>query len=98
MARTVFCSRYQQEMEGLEAPPLPGPNGERIFQEVSKQAWTEWQALQTMLINEKHLKLIDPEARKYLTEQMWRYFANEDVDRAEGYVAPGAEGSADAGD
>ena len=88
MTRTVFCSRYQKEMPGLEKPPLPGPNGERIFNEVSQQAWAEWQALQTMLINEKHLKLIDPDARKYLTEQMWKFFANEEADRAEGYVAP----------
>jgi Fe-S cluster biosynthesis and repair protein YggX len=88
MTRTVVCSRYKEELEALESPPLPGPNGERIFEEVSKKAWNEWQALQTMLINEKHLKLIDPEARKYLTEQMWRFFANEEVDRAEGYVAP----------
>ncbi len=88
MTRTVVCSRYKEELEALEKPPLPGPNGERIFDEVSKKAWHEWQALQTMLINEKHLKLIDPQARKYLTEQMWRFFTNEEVDRAEGYVAP----------
>ena len=48
MTRTVFCLRYQQEMEGLEAAPMPGANGERVFNEVSKQAWTEWQELQTM--------------------------------------------------
>ena len=88
MSRTVICSRFQRELEGLEKPPLPGPAGERIFNEVSKKAWLEWQHLQTMLINEKHLKLIDPDARKYLSEQMWRFFANEDVDRAEGYVPP----------
>ena len=39
-----------------------------------------------MLINEKHLSLIDPEARAYLSEQMWRYFNNEEVDRAEGFT------------
>ena len=88
MTRTVNCSRYGEELEGLDKPPLPGPNGERIFNEVSRKAWNEWQALQTMLINEKHLKLIDPEARKYLTEQMWKFFANEEVDRADGYIAP----------
>ena len=88
MTRTVVCSRYAEELEGLEKPPLPGPNGERIFNEVSVKAWHEWQALQTMLINEKHLSLIDPDARKYLTEQMWRFFANEEVDRAEGYITP----------
>ena len=91
MTRTVMCSRYQEELEGLDKPPLPGPSGERIFNEVSAKAWHEWQTLQTMLINEKHLKLIDPDARKYLTEQMWRFFANEEVDRAEGYVAPSSE-------
>ena len=88
MTRTVFCLRYQQEMEGLEAAPMPGANGERVFNEVSKQAWTEWQELQTMLINEKHLKLMDPEARKYLSTQMWKFFNNEAYDSAEGYVAP----------
>jgi len=30
--------------------------------------------------------LIDPEARKYLTDQMWKYFNNEMVDQAEGYI------------
>jgi Fe-S cluster biosynthesis and repair protein YggX len=88
MSRTVLCSRYGEELEGLEQPPIPGAAGERIFNEVSKKAWLEWQNLQTMLINEKHLKLLDPEARKYLSEQMWLFFANEEVDRAEGYVAP----------
>lgn len=86
MTRTVHCSRYQEELPGLEQPPLPGPAGERIYQQVSKRAWDEWQALQTMLINEKHLRLIDPEARKYLSDQRARYFNNEPVDHAEGYV------------
>lgn len=86
MTRTVLCMRYQQELEGLDKQPLPGPNGDKIYANVSKRAWQEWQGLQTMLINEKHLSLIDPEARKYLTEQMWKFFNNEDFDRAEGFV------------
>ena len=91
MSRTVICSRYQKELPGLDKPPLPGPPGEKIFNEVSKQAWDEWQTLQTMLINEKHLSLIDPDARKYLSEQRQRFFNNEAVDHAEGYV-PGEGG------
>ena len=88
MTRTVVCSRYQKELPGLDKPPVPGPNGEKIYANVSQQAWDEWQQLQTMLINEKHLSLIEPDARKYLSEQMWRYFNNETVDRAEGYIDP----------
>ena len=86
MPRTVNCSRYKKDLPGLEKQPLPGPNGEKIFDTVSEQACQEWKALQTMLINEKHLSLIDPEARKYLTDQMWKYFNNEAVDQAEGYI------------
>ena len=88
MSRTVLCKKYQKEMEGLDAPPYPGPKGQEIFDSVSKQAWLDWQSHQTMLINEKHLSLVDPEARKYLQEEMAKFFAGEDYDLAEGYVPP----------
>lgn len=88
MTRTVICSRYQKELPALEKAPLPGPMGERILSEVSAKAWHEWQALQTMLINEKHLSLIEASTRKYLVEQMWQYFANQETDLPEGYQPP----------
>jgi Fe-S cluster biosynthesis and repair protein YggX len=82
----VICRKYGRELAGLDAPPLPGKRGEEIFNTISKRAWGEWQALQTMLINEKHLRLIEPSARKYLTEQMQRFFDNEPTDVAEHYT------------
>ncbi|EEB77764.1 MAG: oxidative damage protection protein [Halioglobus sp.] len=88
MARTVFCKKYQEELEGLDAAPYPGPKGQDIFDHVSKKAWQAWQAHQTMLINEKHLSLADPDARKYLQQEMDKFLAGEDYDQAEGYVAP----------
>ena len=88
MTRTVHCSRYKKDLPGLDTPPMPGPRGEEIFKQVSAQAWEEWHKLQTMLINEKHLSLMDPEARKYLMGQMDKFLAGEDFDQAEGYVPP----------
>ena len=88
MSRKVHCRKYQEELEGLENPPLPGPLGQEIFATVSKKAWLEWQDLQTMLINEKHLNLRDADARRYLTEQRERFLNNQTVDHAEGYRAP----------
>lgn len=88
MSRQVFCRKHQQELPGLEAPPYPGPKGQDIFENVSKQAWGEWQTHQTMLINEKQLSLIDPETRKYLQQEMDKFLAGEEYDQAEGYVPP----------
>ena len=88
MARTVQCRRYNEELEGLERAPLPGAKGQDIFDNVSKKAWLEWQGHQTMLINEKHLSLVDPEARKYLMGEMDKFLAGENFDQAEGYVPP----------
>ena len=86
MSHTVFCRRLQQELPGLDTPPFPGPKGQEVFETVSAQAWEEWQNLQTMLINEKHLNMMDKAARKYLNQQRDRFLAGEDVDQAEGFI------------
>lgn len=91
MTRTVFCRKYQREMEGLPMPPMPGPKGQELYDSVSKQAWQEWQAHQTMLINEKRLSLMDPASRKFLQEEMDKFFAGKEYAQAEGYVPPPAE-------
>jgi len=86
MSRTVHCKKYDKELPSLAAPPYPGPKGQEIFETVSKQAWGEWQAHQTMLINEKQLNMMNADDRKYLQNQMDRFLNNEDFDRAEGFV------------
>ncbi|HJP50534.1 MAG: oxidative damage protection protein [Pseudomonadales bacterium] len=86
MTRMVTCSRLKQELPGLDAPPFPGSKGLDVFENVSAQAWQEWQILQTMLINEKHLNMMDKEARKYLNEQRDRFLAGEEVNHAEGFI------------
>ncbi|MGB7391249.1 oxidative damage protection protein, partial [Marinomonas sp.] len=68
--------------------PLPGAKGQEILQTVSKQAWQEWQLLQTMMINEKQLNLMLPESRKYVMEQMEKFLNNEPTDKVTGYVSP----------
>lgn len=88
MARMVHCKKYGKELPGLTLPPYPGSKGQEIFETVSQQAWQEWQSQQTMLINEKQLNMMDKDARKYLQEEMEKFFNNEEYDIAEGYVPP----------
>ncbi|GAB2903609.1 oxidative damage protection protein [Microbulbifer echini] len=88
MSRTVFCRKYQEELEGLDAPPFPGPKGVELFEHVSKKAWQEWMSHQTMLINEKHLNMMEPSSRAYLSEQMMKFLSGEEYDAADGYVPP----------
>jgi len=88
MSRTVTCRKYQCEMEGLAQPPFPGPRGQKIFETVSKQAWQEWLSHQTMLVNERRLNMMDRGTRVFLEQEMEKFFSNQDVAQAEGYVPP----------
>ena len=66
MARKVNCSMLKREAEGLEYLPYPGELGKRIYDNISKEAWAQWVAHQTMLINENRLTPIEPKARAFL--------------------------------
>lgn len=88
MSRTVTCRKYKKELPGLPVPPLPGAKGQDIFNNISAQAWQEWMKHQTMLINEKHLNMMDMDSRKYLNEQMDKFLSDQEYDAAEGYVPP----------
>ena len=86
MSRTVFCKKYQQQLEGLDTPPYPGAKGQEIFATISKKAWQEWLAHHTMLINERQLNMIDAKDRQFLQLQMDKFMAGEDYAKADGYV------------
>jgi len=90
MSRTVICRKYQREMEGLAQPPFPGPRGQRVFETVSKQAWQEWLAHQTLLINERRLNMMNAEDRKFLQVEMDKFLSGQEYAQAEGYVPPSA--------
>ncbi|CAK0766197.1 putative Fe(2(+))-trafficking protein [Gammaproteobacteria bacterium] len=74
MTRMVHCVKLEKEAEGLQFPPYPGELGQRIYQNVSAEAWKVWLRQQTMLINEYRLSVIDPKARKFLEGEMEKFF------------------------
>lgn len=88
MSRTIFCQYLQRDAEGLDFQLYPGELGEKIFNNISKEAWAEWQKKQTMLINEKRLNLMDPQSREFLESEMKAFlFEGKDI-QIEGYTPP----------
>lgn len=78
MSRTIHCSKLDIDAEGLDFAPWPGALGQRIYLEISKPAWQQWLAHQTMLINENRLSPLDPETRKLLAAEMQRFLFGDD--------------------
>ena len=79
--------KLKREAESLAAPPFPGPLGDKIYQNISLEAWATWLKHQTMLINEYRLSLIDPKAREFLLTEMQNYFFGEGSQKPAGYTA-----------
>lgn len=84
--RTVNCVLLGREAEGLDYAPYPGELGQRIYDNVSKQAWQRWVEHQTMLINEYRLTPIEPEARKFLEREMENFFFGGGSEKPKEYV------------
>ena len=86
MPRMVQCVKLGNEAEGLDRPTYPGDLGKRIFENVSKEAWQMWIKQQTILINEYRLSPIDPKARKFLEDEMEKFFFGDGGTTPEGFV------------
>ena len=88
MSRMVNCVKLGKEAEGLDRQPYPGELGQRIYEQVSKEAWQMWMQHQTMLINENRLSLIDPEAQKFLQTEMEKFLFGDGSEMPEGFTPP----------
>lgn len=88
MARMVNCVKLGKEAEGLDRQTYPGELGQRIFENVSKEAWHQWMQHQTMLINEHRLSVIDPKAREFLEGEMEKFFFGQGSEIPEGFIPP----------
>ena len=92
-ARKVFCVKFQKDMEGLEEIPFEGhPLGQKIYDNVSKEAWKLWIEHSKMIMNEYRLNPLDPQSQKVMEEQLEQFFFGEGAKLPEGYVAPKAKG------
>ena len=85
----VHCAKLGRDLEALPDRPFPGQLGERIYNEISLQAWELWPQQATNLINHYGLNMADPRANEFLFEQMEEFFFGEGAQMPEGWTPQG---------
>ena len=88
----VKCVKFQKEMPGLDETPFDNALGQRIYENVSKEAWELWKEHLKMIINEYRLNLADRQAQEMVAKQMEDYFFGEGAALPPGYVPPRKKG------
>ncbi|MFN8471535.1 MAG: oxidative damage protection protein [Anaerolineae bacterium] len=85
--RMVMCAKLKRRLPGLDRPPFSGELGQRIYDNISALAWDMWKRQSVILVNHYGLVGADPEARRFLTEQMEVFlFGDEDEPMPEGWA------------
>src|SRR3954470_9379299 len=95
MARMVMCKKLQREAPGLETPPWPGELGERIYENISAEAWKLWEERMKMILNEYRLMPWQKEAQQLVAKHMEEFFFGEGAALPPGYAPP--QGKQEAG-
>ena len=87
--RMVQCIKLGRELPGLTRRPYPGDLGQRIYENVSQEAWNMWLQHMTLIINHYGLSLADPRATQILKEELEAFFFGEDERAPEDWTPPG---------
>ncbi len=88
MARMVQCVKLGYELPGLERPPYPGELGQRIYENISQEAWNLWRQQAVLLINHYGLSLADPRADAFLRQAMEEFLFGAEEEMPEGWTPP----------
>lgn len=73
----VQCVKLGREAEGLEKPPFKGELGQRVYENISKDAWRMWLEHSKMLINEYRLDLTSEQGQRIWMDELQKYFFGE---------------------
>jgi Fe-S cluster biosynthesis and repair protein YggX len=77
MAKMVDCIKLGRQAEGMDRPPFKGPLGDKLFEQVSKEAWKQWLEHSKMLINEYRLDLTSESGQHLWMTECEKYFFGE---------------------
>jgi len=85
----VMCRMLKKELPGLKRPPFKNELGQRLYNEISQEAWDQWLQESVRIINTYRVDLVDPAGQQFMFRQIAIYFGYEEGDVAEtAWVAP----------
>lgn len=85
---TVFCVKFKQQLPGLPEPPFDSELGQKIYDNVSQQAWAQWTEHCKMLLNEYRLNPARKQDQEVIVHQMEQFFFGEGAETPKEYVPP----------
>ncbi|MEW5980744.1 MAG: oxidative damage protection protein [Acidobacteriota bacterium] len=88
MSRMVQCVKFGKEMPGLDAPPWPGELGQRVYENVSLEAWRLWEERMKMILNEYRLLPFQKEAQELVGKAMEDFFFGQSSALPPEYTPP----------
>ncbi len=83
--RLVMCKKLGKELPGLDRVPYKNELGQKIYNQISKEAWDMWKKDSVRLINTYRKDLASPDGLAFMMKQCAVYLGLED-----GEVAPTA--------
>jgi Fe-S cluster biosynthesis and repair protein YggX len=103
---SVQCVKLHKEAPGIDADDLQGEIAlemvesvggkalrQRVYDNVSREAWELWKARLTMLLNEYRLNMMDPQTDTFIRQQMEDFFFGDSTAPPPGYVPPTGKGT-----
>ena len=75
--RIVHCAKLGKDLPGLAEPPWPGPLGQRVYENISEEAWKLWEARMRMILNEYRLMPWQKEAQDLMARAMEEFLFGE---------------------
>ena len=85
---TVHCVKLKQDLPALDSPPIPGPLGKKIHEQVSAEAWKMFEEHFIMVTNELRLDLMDDSTNQIFFDQIDQFLFQDTAKPPEGYVPP----------
>ena len=88
MPHMVHCVKLNKELPGLDEPPFDNELGQKVYENVSQQAWQMWMEHCKMLLNEYRLNPARRQDQEVIVKQMEQFFFGEGAVAPKEYVPP----------